>query len=940
MDATISIDLSRIARRFKLPPTQVEAVLRLLDEGCTPAFIARYRKDATEGLDESQIRAIRSEVTRSQQLAHRKDSVRRAIQAQSKLTDELAEKLDKARDLRHVEDLFLPFRPQKEALAAAARDRGLAPLAEEVLHGSVSSEDLETRGADFVDPDRQLKSVADVLLGVGHILAEDLGDNAALRAALRKIYRDNGRLVTKRIDSPDVAAQPNSNESPTEAATKSEEATETAAPVDETNAGNGELENSSPAESQTATDNAEGPISTTSDKTIADDGGSTEGQTAAGSGKDGEQLKEAPSANQTIPAAEPVEKAAGKSKGKGKKKQADKKAKPFTEYFNFSQPVSRIKPHQILTINRGERSGVLEVDIEVDRAKLFTVAEETVVEASHPHADFLRGCLRDAVERILPADLEREVRRDLTDKAEEHAIEVFASNLRNLLLQPPVANKRIVAIDPSFKSGCKFVAIDFEGTLLDQGVLHIVGNKERMAESRGKLVELVRQQAIDVIAIGNGTASRETEQIIANLFENEWKAEVEADRLAYLIVNKAGAADYATSQIGREELPDVDAAVRAAVFIGRRLLDPLAELVKVDPASIGVGLYQHDIKGTDLGATLSEVVESCVNHVGVDLNRASAALLRYVSGLNPLIARRLFEHRQEHGPFTSRQQLFDVTGFSDDSFTQAAGFLKIPGAENSLDAAWIHPESYDIAEKIRARLASDETGAASTAPPDAIAMSAELEVGVRLVRDIVVQLKQPGRDPREDLPAPIFRKRALQVGDLNVGMDLRATVLNVTDFGAFVDIGLKESALVHVSQISANYVSDPHKVVAVGDTVQVWIKAIDGQRGRVTLTMIHPEAERQPRGGRPRRRSSTQDGTGAKKSSARGKSSHEKGKHRNQRGRSGGPKPSGSRRERKPKPVVPITKEMLKGDEPMRTFGDLKQFIDSQGKDEQDDSSS
>lgn len=969
MDATNPIDLSRIARRFKLTSAQVEAAIGLLDSGNTPAFIARYRKDQTDGLDEPQVRALRGELRRGQQLAHRKEAVKRTVQAQSKLTDELTARIDKARDLRQVEDLFLPFQAHKEALAATARERGLTPLAEEVLTGSVSSENLETRAADFVDADRKLTSVADVLLGVGHILAEDLSDNATLRGALRKIYRDQGRLISTRIeapaaDTPAAEAPAAKKESPqpaeekaateeaaeTDATAETAEATPSAAaestgaepPVDDTAAFSETeaKESSDAAVEEVATEDAAPKEETAKEEAAQAEGDSTveakatEADNAAAKTADANK----PDGDNAPKAKPKAKKRTGKSKAK--KKQAEKKAKQFSEFFDFKQPLTKLKPHQILTINRGEKSGVLKIAIDVDGNAIYKAAEEAVVEATHPHADFLRGCLRDALARILPASLEQDVRRDLTDKAEEHALDVFASNLRNLLLQPPVANKRVLAIDPNFKSGCKLAAIDADGVLLGEGVLHIVGNKERLAESRTKLVELVRHHTIDVIAIGNGTASRETEQIVAELFEGDLSPEVEADKLAYLIVNKAGAADYSTSQIGREEFPETDAAVRAAIFIGRRLLDPLAELVKVDPASIGVGLFQHDIQGTDLSATLSEVVESCVNHVGVDLNRATASLLRYVSGLNPLIARRLFEHRQEHGPFTSRQQLHDVTGFSEESFTQAAGFLRIPDAANPLDASWIHPDNYELSHQVRDRLERESSDTATNGRPDAAALAEQLGVGTRLVRDIVVQLKQPGRDPREDLPKPIFRKRAMKIEDLTVGQDLRATVLNVTDFGAFIDIGLKDSALVHVSKISANYVSDPHKIVAVGDTVQVWITAIDTDKGRVTLTMIHPGGQPSQRGGRPRRRPQGGDTGAGRGKPARGKSGRDGQRSRGQRSRSGGgggPKTSTPRRERKPKPVVPITNEMLKGDEPMRTFGDLKQFIDSQSDDDKGD---
>ena len=473
-----------------------------------------------------------------------------------------------------------------------------------------------------------------------------------------------------------------------------------------------------------------------------------------------------------------------------------------------------------------------------------------VVPPGHPHAEYLRGCTRDALNRLILPSLEREVRRELTDHAETHAVGVFARNLRNLLLQPPVRNYRLLAVDPGFRSGCKLAALDEFGNLLDHGVIYLVGKPDRRDEARQKVLELIDRLQLSVVVIGNGTACRHTEDFFAELVEKELKER----GVAYVIVNEAGASVYSTSRIGREEFPQYDATLRGAISIGRRLQDPLSELVKIDPANIGVGLYQHDVKAKHLQTSLDDVVESCVNYVGVDVNTASPALLRYVSGLNQLTARRLYEYRREHGPFRARQQLREVPGFGEATFVQAAGFLKILDGDNPLDSTWIHPESYPAANRALERLqaaAADlrnkETAAALAeriAGVNVESLAAELAVGVLTLKDILTQLVRPGRDPREDLPAPVFKRGVIKLEDLAPNMELTGTVLNVVDFGCFVDIGMHQSGLVHVSRLADKFVRDPHDVVAVGDIVKVWVMGIDKERQRVSLTMIPPGTER------------------------------------------------------------------------------------------------
>jgi protein Tex len=869
--ATAAVDCGSIARALHLSPAQVETVAGLLDSGNTVPFITRYRKDQTGGLDEEQIREIQSRVAKLRLLAERKQTILRSIESQGKLTPELASQIAAADSTKRLEDLYLPYKPKKQTLATTARERGLDPLAEEILAAADSAADLDARAADFVNPDKGVATPADALLGVGHILAEAISERADLRQRLRKIVNHTGKLVSAR---------------------------------------------------------AEGD---------------------------------------------------------------EKQAQGFRDYFAYSEQLDRIPPHRVLAINRGERAKILRVKVEADMEAMQAITDELVVRAEHPHAEFLRGTGRDALARLIFPSLEREVRRELTDWAEAHAVNVFARNLRNLLLQPPVRGRRVLAIDPGFKSGCKLAALDEFGKLLDQAVIHIVGKPERRQEGKAKIAELIKQHQLTLVAIGNGTACRETEEVLGELLNEE----LQDQQVSFVIVNEAGASVYSTSPIGREEFPDYDATLRGAISIGRRLQDPLSELVKIDPASIGVGLYQHDVKAKHLRTSLDAVVESCVNFVGVDLNTASPSLLRYVSGLNQLTARRVYDYRSEHGPFQNRKQLLEVPGFGEVAFVQSAGFLKILGGDNPLDATWIHPESYDIAGQVLEKLGytsqamADKEFAAEIGkriPEEPVeALAGEMHAGEMLLKDILSQFTRPGRDPREDLPPPLFKKGVMKLDDLAPGMELAGTVLNVVDFGAFVDIGLHDTGLVHISQLANKYVRDPHDVVSVGDIVKVWVHDIDKERRRVSLTMIPPGTERGParkgkdqdRPPKERRRGKRRRGarpeavaagapapqtiegqpleagavasaapmeagapihqatggpgdrpTGRRPNRHGDQQRHDRGgRQRPPRG-GGGNRPHHPPRDKpKPKPLVPITPEMKEGKEPMRTFGDLLQFM-------------
>ena len=985
MGDPVAINLRHLARGLGIPLQQVQSVLELLDEGNTVPFITRYRKDRTGGLDEEQVREIQARLTKMRMLAERKGTILRSIESQGKLTEKLAKQIHAASTTRRLEDLYLPYKPKKQTLATLARSRGLEALAEEILAADPACVDLDTRAADFTNADRQVPTPADALLGAGHILAEQFSEGAELRQRLRELLQRSGKLVSTRIggqvDAPAETPKPSEPHllaPPMPPAQQN--GPEPSVPSDSQPSADAETHAASPQEDRddtrendsegveptvNATGEVDGPAEPASDPQQA-----TEAEAEQTAESLGEQTAEstpdreappAPSAgddspaepaSQAQPSTEPgveaqrpalqkperpekqtrAERKLGK-KEQRKKKAEQKKHKAFRDYFDYSEEIKKIPPHRVLAVNRGERAKVLRVRIEYDTEAVHRVVDELCVPAEHPHRDFLGGCARDALTRLILPSLEREIRRELTERAEAHAVGVFARNLRNLLLQPPVRGCRVLAVDPGYKSGCKLAALDQFGNVLGDGVIYLVGKPDRQHEARRIVCELINQFQLSVVAIGNGTACREAEDFFGELIANQ-RGDGSA---AYVIVNEAGASVYSTSRIGREEFPDYDATLRGAISIGRRLQDPLSELVKIDPANIGVGLYQHDVKAKHLRASLDEVVESCVNYVGVDVNTASPALLGYVSGLNQLTARRVYEHRLENGPFRNRQQLKEVPGFGEATFVQAAGFLKITSGDNSLDATWIHPESYEIAAKVMASLNTTSVELRSMASDglreriaevDAVRLADELQVGTLLLKDILPQLARPGRDPRDDLPGPVFKQGVLKLEDLSAGMELTGTVLNVVDFGAFVDIGMHDSGLVHVSQLADKFVRDPHDVIAVGDIVKVWVVEVDKARRRVSLTMIPPGTERSA----PRRQAKTE---GEPPSEATRPPRFERKSKGARPPRSKGKRPPKPRYKprRRPKPVVPITDEMKHGKEPMRSFSDLAQFFEAKEED-------
>jgi uncharacterized protein len=1044
MASTVTIDLRHVARGLDFSLRQVQAVVELLDEGNTVPFITRYRKDQTGGLDEEQVREIQDRLVKMRLLADRKQTILRSIEAQGKLDEKLAKQILAATTTKRLEDLYLPYKPKKQTLATLARSRGLEELAKEILEAAPSCADLDARARDFANPDRQVPTGADALLGAGHILAEQFSERADLRQRLREILQRTGAIVTTQIGGEPAPAAAPVSAARTEAATPAAEPAATA-PVEATTPAAGEpavIEPaaavvepapiaivevvepvaSPPAEAVPAQAVAGEPAAPPAEMATAEavvvEPTIAEAVVAEAAATEVPAAETAVPVEATEPAAEPPKplavtvakrakerekaKAAKQNKKEQKKKKLEeRRIKAFRDYFNYGEEINRIPPHRVLAINRGERAKVLRVKIESDLAAMHAALEELIA-PDHPHAEYIRGCARDALARLILPALEREARRELTDRAELHAVGVFARNLRNLLLQPPIHNRRVLAVDPGFKSGCKLAALDQFGNVLGHDVIMLVGKPARKQEAKEKSLALIRKFELTVIAIGNGTACRDTEDFFAELITEELKDQ----GVAYVIVNEAGASVYSTSQAGREEFPEYDATLRGAISIGRRLLDPLSELVKIEAGSIGVGLYQHDVKAKHLQVSLDEVVESCVNYVGVDVNTASPALLRYVSGLNQLTARRVYEHRREHGPFRNREQLRAVPGFGEATFVQAAGFLKITGGDNPLDLTWIHPESYSAASQILQRFngqpgdLTDKESASALAQRlgtmDVPSASKELGVGELTLRDILSQLARPGRDPREDLPAPVFKQGVLKLEDLSAGMELTGTVLNVVDFGCFVDIGMHDSGLVHVSRLADRFIRDPHEVVAVGDIVKVWVMEVDKERRRVSLTMVRPGSERPRRpmrdehaaadgeapqgehategaaasgprgpqqGGRPPQGRGGRPQGGRPQGGRPAQGDRPQGGRPPQGGRSGDrpPRhegaPQGGRPPRshgpgrggyggqggrgptefkpKPKPLIPISEAMKKGKEPMRTFGDLMQFFETKTLPEQ-----
>lgn len=700
-----------IATLLQVKPSQVEAVIKLLDDGNTVPFIARYRKEMTGSLDDEQIRIIADELTRLRGLDERRAAILASIEEQGKLTDELRSAIEAAATLTALEDLYAPYKKKRRTRAMVAREKGLEPLADLILKQGSGS--LEKLAAKFLN--EQVGSVEEALQGARDIVAETISDNANVRSTLREKALKFSTVYSKKIEDA----------------------------VDE--------------------------------------------------------------------------------------------KRVYESYYDFTSRVDRLLPHQILAITRGEEEGVLKVRVDIpERDWLDAIQSEYEQDIISPFADQLALAIQDCAERLLLPAIERDVRREKGEGADNHAIQVFASNLRALLSQAPLANHTVLGIDPGFRTGCKVAVVDSTGKLLDTGTIYPHEPKNDWQGAINTLQDMINRHHVTLITIGNGTASRETEKLIAELTRSK-------SQTKYLIVNEAGASVYSASALARAEFPKLDVSIRGAVSIARRAQDPLAELVKIDPKSIGVGMYQHDVDQSALNHALDGVVESVVNHVGVDVNTASPALLTHVVGIGPKLAENIVAHRDSNGPFKSRAALKKVSGLGPKAFEQAAGFLRIRAGSNPLDETAIHPESYALAESILARagLKVDSPlekrihaveSLTSTATVEALA--AELGCGVPTLKDVLEQLVRPGRDPRSDTPAPILRSDVLKAEDLVTGMQLKGTVRNVVDFGAFVDIGVKQDGLLHRTQIPNG------TILKVGDILDVEIQKIDLERGRISLGWV------------------------------------------------------------------------------------------------------
>ncbi len=968
-----STELDAIAHELSLPLDQVSAVAKLIDEGNTPAFITRFRRQVSGGLNESRILDIKRLLNLQRSLAERKSIILKSIETQEKLTGDLTAAIQSAQTSKQLEDLYLPFKPKKQSLGQLARQRGLEPLAQDIFQGVASESDLATRATDYVRVDKGLHTIDDVVKGVGHLIAERFADDVSVRSRCRENLWKSGRIVTRKIEPLEAVAatQPAATETSPVAVSPTSEPDQVMTPVEEVSPA---IEIDALAVATEVVTEDESPVSTASSTALE------ETSNPAAVPLTAENNPPAP----TDPlAAAPPASDADKKKRRRKKKTPEHD--PFKDYADFSESISKLVPYRTLAINRAERARSIRVKAKMDDAQYNDLIKSMVPE-NHAFGEFMEKCAQDAVQRFVLPSLEREIRRELTEDAEQHALKVFGRNLRHLLLKPPVRGRRVVAIDPGFRYGCQAAALDEFGHYLGHAVFQVVGNEQRRAEGRQKLAELINTHQCQMIAIGNGSACRETEQLVSDLINGD----LAGRNLEYVIVNEAGTNAYSTSDIGREELPNCEPSIRSAVSIGRRLLDPLSDLVKVDPAHLGIGLYQHDIKAKHLAHELDEVVASCVNYVGVDANSSSPALLAHVSGLGPLAARRLYEYRLQHGPFRQRQQFKEVSGIGEQTFIQAAGFLRIVDGDNPLDATMVHPESYELATKILekagflpidlrvvpsrppvpietpATTASDPPSETSTPVPqvadtpavavaelqydqqqlhhrrgqlrdalhklDRHGLANEFGVSPLVIGDLIHALLQAGVDPRERLPAVVFRRGIIKLENLEPQMQLSAQVVNVVDFGVFVDIGLGESSLVHISRLSDGFVSDPHLMFAVGDTLDVWVTQLDTQRRRVMLTAVRPGSERPsaPRGRhRPSGPPRQAEPSHAAPRGPRADRSAPPPRDRDKKPYPHKPKrfEATKRVNKPPRPVTPITPEMVEGKAPMRSFSDLAQFF-------------
>ena len=715
----------KLTEEFGVKKVQIEQAVKLIDEGNTVPFIARYRKDVTGGLNDEQLRAIDERLRYLRGLEERKQEVLRSIEEQGKLTDELKAEIEKAEILQRVEDLYKPFKQKKTTRAGKAKAKGLEPLALIIYMQQTKSGDVLKVAESFVDPEKEVETAEEAIQGACDIIAEMIADNADLISEVRDRYYKHGLIETEAVDA--------------------------------------------------------------EEKTVYD------------------------------------------------------------MYYGKHEAICKIPNHRVLAVNRGEKEGKLKVKVSIDADSILRLLEKEVIRQDSIFKPLLIETIEDAYKRLIAPSVEREMRNLLTERAEAEAIKVFAGNTEKLLMVPPVRGKRIISIDPGFRTGCKVAVIDETGKLLAYTTIYPTEPKCDIAGTERTLKKIIDKYKIDVIVIGNGTASRETEEVVANFLKKN------SYQIQYTIVNEGGASVYSASKLASEEYPDLDVTTRGAMSLGRRLQDPLAELVKIDPKHIGVGQYQHDMNQKNLSEALGAVVEDCVNRVGVDLNTASPSLLSYVAGISGSVAKNIVAYREENGKFTDRKQLLKVAKLGPKAYEQCAGFLRISDGKEVLDSTSVHPESYEVSRILMKKIGISESDIkggvqviddkiksaypAKTEKESVRKMAEDIGIGEFTVKDIIAELRKPGRDPREDAPPVVFRNDVRSFEDLKEGMEMSGTVRNVVDFGAFVDIGVKNDGLVHVSQLSDKYVKHPMDVVSVGDTVKVRIIGIDKERGKVSLTM-------------------------------------------------------------------------------------------------------
>jgi protein Tex len=955
----LPVVISRLAAGLSLSEKQVAAAVDLLDAGNTVPFITRYRKDATGGLNETQLRAIQHRLAQARSVDEKRQAILKSLENRAQLSDELRQQILAATTAKHLDDLYLPFKQKKTNQAQQARELGLEPLAEAVYLRGLTAEDFEYEVRQARGADGEVLERDGVLRGVRALLGDFYAADLRLKQKLRRLVWKTGVLKCQQASPPEA----NRAGGPVVHATRSLNL-----PQQEVGSCAGGAAVGSAVNPESLPTNGEPPdvvpaVVGVPALPVAPvvDGVSENGERGEAESSTVSAVSELATDGLVSAVGGAV---ASKRKRKKKKRRQDVL---FKDYFQFTEALRKLPPHRVLAINRGQRSKQLRVKVDFDEPVLFQEMIRVLGLEDHPQSELALEAAKELLHRSLLPSFEREVRRELTHVAEEHATQVFSTNLRSLLLQPPTRERRVLAIDPGLKSGCTLAVIDECGEYLAGDKISIVGREEKRQQAVQKLEQLIASHQVGVIAIGNGTGCRETEGVVSQLLAKLGSS----SGLSYVIVNEAGASIYSTSEAGKEEFPALEPTVRSAISIGRRLLDPLSELVKINPANIGVGLYQHDVKSKQLEDSLAEIVESCVNYVGVDLNTASVDLLRYVAGLNQLTARRLIEFRQAHGPFKTREQLLSVPGIGQATYVQCAGFLRIIGGEESLDATAIHPESYIVAHRLLEaigaaandvaaavqRTSRDEGWAHKLKALESKELAGQLGVGNHLMNDLIEALIRPGRDPRESLPAPIFRQGILEVEDLVVGMPLQGQVLNVVDFGVFVDIGIGESGLVHISNLSHDYIRDPHQIFSVGDVVNVWVQSIDKKLRRVSLTAISPDEVRTTSSNAARRTAQPSEhkpprGGGAPQQQRRenGHHSTSRPKHQERRSRNASSsagrgtarpaRPSQRRAKADSRPLKPLSPDMLQGKAPLRSFADLFQYVNQPsphqpGRDEQ-----